>query len=122
MVEHLNEENFKSKVHDYEKSKTWEFRGDLPAIIDFYADWCGPCKAVAPVMDKLSTEFEGRVNFYKIDTDKEQLLASLFGISSIPSLLFVPMEGAPSMSVGALPEGEIKKAIEQVLKVDKATA
>ena len=122
MVEHLNEENFKSMVHDYEKSKTWEFQGDLPAIIDFYADWCGPCKAVAPVMDKLSTEFEGRVNFYKIDTDKEQLLASLFGISSIPSLLFIPLEGAPSMSVGALPEGEIKKAIEQVLKVDKATA
>lgn len=122
MVEHLNAENFKSRVHDYEKNKTWEFQGDLPAIIDFYADWCGPCKAVAPVMDKLSVEFEGRVNFYKIDTDKEQLLASLFGISSIPSLLFVPMEGPPSMSVGALPEGEIKKAIEQVLKVDKATA
>lgn len=117
MVEHLNESTFKEKIFDYKNNSDWKFEGDLPAIIDFYADWCGPCKMVAPIMDQLAKEYDGKVNFYKIDTDKEQELAGMFGVSSIPSLLFVPKDEKPQMAVGALPKESMKKAIAEVLKV-----
>ena len=92
-MEHLTSDTFKQKVFNYEKNKEWAFEGEIPCVIDFYADWCGPCKMVAPVLEELSKEYEGKVNFYKVDTEAQQELAGLFGIRSIPSILFVPMNG-----------------------------
>ncbi len=115
MPEDLTKETFLTKVFDYEKNKDWKFEGELPCLIDFWAPWCGPCRMVAPVMEELSKEFAGKVNFYKINTDVEQELGSAFGIRSIPSLLFVPKDGQPKMAVGALPKEALKKAIEEEL-------
>jgi len=114
-MEFLNLETFKSKVFDYEKKKEWEFNGDLPCIIDFYADWCGPCKMVSPILESLSKEYQGKINIYKIDTEKEQELSGMFGISSIPSILFVPKSGKPQMSVGALSKDAFIKGINDIL-------
>ncbi len=118
-MEFLTKETFTSKVFDYENKKEWEFAGDKPCIIDFYADWCGPCKMIAPIMEELSNEYEGKVDVYKIDTEKEQELASIFGIRSIPSVLFVPINDKPQMSVGALPKEGFEQAIKDVLGVEK---
>ena len=115
MPEHLTKQTFLEKVFNYEQNKEWKFEGELPCLIDFYADWCGPCKMVAPVMEKLSVEYDGKVNFYKIDTEAEQELAAAFGIRSIPSLLFIPKDGQPQMAVGALPENTIKQVIDEQL-------
>jgi len=115
MPEDLTKETFLKKVFNYEANKEWKFEGELPCIIDFWAPWCGPCRMVAPVMEELSKEFAGKVNFYKINTDVEQELGAAFGIRSIPSLLFVPKEGQPKMAVGALPKESLKKAIEEEL-------
>jgi len=115
MPEHLTKQTFLEKVFNYEQNKEWKFEGDLPCMIDFYADWCGPCKMVAPIMEELAKEYDGKVNFYKIDTDAEQELAAAFGIQSIPSLLFIPKEGQPQMAVGALPENTIKQVIDEQL-------
>ena len=115
MAEHLSKQTFLEKVFNYEKNKEWKFEGELPCVIDFYADWCGPCKMVTPIIEELSKEYEGKVNFYKIDTEAEQELAGAFGIQSIPSLLFVPKEGQPHMAVGALPKEQIKKVIDEQL-------
>lgn len=117
-MEFLTMQSFKEKVFDFEKNKEWKFEGELPCIIDFYADWCGPCKMVAPVLEELSKEYAGKINVYKIDTEKEQELASMFGIRSIPSLLFVPKEGQPQMAMGALPKEAFKDAISSVLGVN----
>jgi thioredoxin 1 len=119
MTEHLTKETFLSKVFNYETSKEWKFEGSKPCIIDFYADWCGPCKMVAPVLEELATEFEGKLDIYKIDTEKEIELASVFGIRSIPSLLFVPRDGQPQMAMGALPKETLVKAFKDVLGVEK---
>lgn len=119
MVEFLNVETFKEKVFDFTSNKEWKFNGDKPCLIDFYADWCGPCKMVAPILDELSKEYAGKVDIYKIDTEKEQELAAVFGIQSIPSLLFVPQEGQPQMAQGALPKESFEKAIKDVLGVEK---
>lgn len=108
-------QDFKTNVFDFENEQEWNYKGTLPAIIDFYADWCGPCKAVAPVLDELSEEYKGRVLIYKIDTDKEQELSMLFGIQSIPTLLFIPMEGAPMMQKGAIPKKTFQQVIEERL-------
>lgn len=108
----LTAEGFKEKVFDYTKEQDWKYSGSLPAIIDFYADWCGPCKAVAPVLEELSNEYDGKLLIYKIDTDKEEELSSLFGIQSIPTLLFIPVDGTPMLQKGALP----KKAFQQVIE------
>ncbi len=114
---HLTAATFKEKVFDYEKNKDWKFEGDKPVIIDFYADWCGPCKMVAPVLEDLSKEYDGKIQIYKVDTDKEQELASVFGIRSIPSILFIPMEGKPQMTMGALPKESFVQAINEILLV-----
>ena len=116
-MEFLSKESFKEKVFDYEKEQDWDFKGDLPCIIDFYADWCGPCKMVAPVLEQLSEEYKGKINIYKIDTEKEQELAAAFQIRSIPSILFCPKGEKPQMSMGALPKESFVEAIENVLKV-----
>lgn len=114
-IEHLTKETFLEKVFNFEINTDWKFEGKLPCIIDFYADWCGPCKMVAPILEELAVEYAGKINIYKIDTEAEQELAGAFGIRSIPSMLFVPMANQPQMSVGALPKDALKKAIGDVL-------
>ena len=115
MAENLNKDTFQQKVFNYEQNKEWKYEGDLPCVVDFWAPWCGPCKMVGPVIDELSKEFAGKVNFYKVNTDEEQELAGVFGIRSIPSLLFVPKEGQPKMAMGALPKEAMKEAINAEL-------
>lgn len=115
MAEHLNKQTFLEKVFNYEKNQDWKFEGDLPAVVDFWAPWCGPCKMVGPIIDELSTEYKGKVNFYKVNTDEEQELGAVFGIRSIPSLLFIPKEGQPKLAVGALPKDSLKSAVEKEL-------
>ncbi len=117
MTEALTKETFLTKVFDYEKNQDWKFSGELPAIIDFWAPWCGPCRMVGPVLEELSEEYKGKVNIYKVNTDEEQELGAVFGIRSIPSILFVPMVGQPKMAVGALPKESIKQAIDKELLV-----
>lgn len=112
---YLNLATFKEHIFDFEKEKEWNYKGNLPAIIDFYADWCGPCKAVAPILEELAEEYEGKLQIYKIDTDKETDLAGMFGIQSIPTLLFIPIEGSPMMQKGAIPKNAFKQVIEEKL-------
>lgn len=121
MIEHLTMDTFKSKVFNFELSKEWKFEGNKPCLIDFYADWCGPCKMVAPILEELSEEYKGKLDIYKIDTEAQRELAGLFGIQSIPSLLFVPKVGQPQMAQGALPKESFQKAIKDVLLVEKNT-
>ncbi len=118
MTELLNKKTFLEKVFNYEENKEWKFEGDLPCIIDFYADWCGPCKMVAPILEELSNEFEGKINIYKIDTEVEQELAAAFAVRSIPTMLFVPMGEAPQMAQGALPKAQLIQVIKDFLKVE----
>jgi thioredoxin len=115
MPEQLTKQTFLEKIFDFEKNKEWKFAGTLPAVVDFWAPWCGPCRAVGPVIEELSKEYEGKVDFYKVNTDVEQELAGLFGIQSIPSLLFIPKAGTPQMAVGALPKQQLKDIIESEL-------
>ena len=115
MTEILTKQTFLEKVFNYEANKDWKFEGELPCIIDFYADWCGPCKQVAPILEELSDEFAGKINIYKVNTEVEQELAGAFGIKSIPSMLFCPAEGQPQMAVGALPKESLVQAINDVL-------
>ena len=119
MVEHLTKETFLNKIFNYEKNKEWKFEGEKPCIIDFYADWCSPCKMVAPVLEELAKDFDGQLDVFKVDTEEEQELASVFGIRSIPSFLFVPAEGQPQMAMGALPKETFIKAFKDVLGVEK---
>ena len=116
-MESLTKETFLEKVFNYEQNKEWKFEGELPCIIDFYADWCGPCKMVGPVLKELAEEYQGKLNIYKVDTDAQQELAAAFGIQSIPSILFVPLNGKPQMAAGALPKNALKKAISEVLNI-----
>ena len=119
MTEHLTKETFLDKVFNYETNKEWKFQGDKPALIDFYADWCGPCKMVAPILEELSEEYKDQINIYKINTEVEQELAAAFGIQSIPSLLFIPLNDKPQMAMGALPKPQLEQAIKDVLGVSK---
>lgn len=108
----LTKQGFKDNIFDYEVEQEWKYKGQLPAIIDFYADWCGPCKMVAPVLEELAGEYEGKVTIYKVDTEAEQELSSIFGIQSIPTFLFIPLEGVPMVQAGALPKQAFKQVIE----------
>ena len=119
MLEHLTKESFKEKVFNFELNTEWKYEGKTPCMIDFYADWCGPCKMVAPVLEVLQKEYGENIIIYKVDTEIEQELASIFGVQSIPSLLFVPIEGQPQMAMGALPKSTFEKAIADVLNVQK---
>ena len=115
MTEILSKQTFLEKVFNYEANKDWKFEGELPCIIDFYADWCQPCKQVAPILEELSDEYAGKINIYKVNTEVEQELAGAFGIKSIPSMLFCPNDGQPQMAVGALPKESLVQAINDVL-------
>lgn len=116
-LEHLTLETFKEKVFNFEANKEWKFEGKTPAIIDFYADWCSPCRMVAPILEELQSEYGDKLNIYKVNTEEQRELAGMFGIQSIPSLLFIPLEGQPQMAMGALPKNTFISAIEDVLKV-----
>lgn len=117
-VIHLNDNSFKDKVFDFENGKEWAFKGDRPVIVDFYATWCGPCKRVAPVLEELQKEYGESIQIYKVDTDKSPLVSGAFGIKSIPSFLFIPAKGKPTMAKGALPKETFVKAIKDVLGVN----
>jgi len=112
----LTYNEFLKKVWDFEKNpNTFIYKGELPAIIDFYADWCGPCRRVAPIMEKLAEEYDGKLLVYKVNTDQERGLSAAFQVKSIPMVLFIPLEGQPAMQVGALPEEGYRKVIEEQL-------
>lgn len=119
-MEHLTKQSFKDKVFDYENNSEWNFKGLKPCIIDFYADWCGPCKMVSPIMEELAKEYEGKVDIYKINTEEEQELSAIFSIRSIPSILFCPVGDKPRMSVGALPKEAFRGVIKDVFGVEIA--
>jgi thioredoxin len=118
-VKHLTSETFKSEVFDYSTGKEWKYAGKVPAILDFYADWCGPCRMVSPILEELQKEYGGKIQVYKINTDKEQQLAAAFGIRSLPTIVFVPLEGQPQAVLGALPKANLEQKITEVLKVSK---
>lgn len=114
-TKYLNTQGFKDEIFNYETEKEWKFKGDKAAIIDFYADWCGPCKSIAPVLEELSDQYKDQLVVYKIDTDKEMELSSVFGIQSIPTLLFIPVNGNPMIQKGALPKNVLQQIIEEKL-------
>jgi thioredoxin len=114
----LTKEQFLEKVFNFEKHKDWKYEGSLPCIIDFYADWCGPCQSLAPLLEELSETYKGKLLVYKVDTEVEQELSGAFGIRSIPSMLFCPMEALPQMAQGALPKQELERMIQEILGVE----
>ena len=112
---HLSKDGFLKRVHNYEvNGMDWKFEGDKPAVIDFYAPWCGPCKAMSPIMDELAGEYDGKVDIYKVNVEDEQELASLFGVRSIPTLVFIPKEGTPRVSVGGRSKDSLKGIIDEL--------
>jgi thioredoxin 1 len=118
MSESLTKETFVTKVFQYEKNEQWKFEGTVPAIVDFWAEWCGPCKMISPVLEEIAKQYEGKLNVYKVNVDEETEVASVFGIQSIPSLLLIPLDEPPRLSVGALPKNGILKLVKDVLKVE----
>jgi len=119
-IVHLSKRDFKEKIFDYTLSKEWKYKGTMPAVIDFYADWCVPCKMVAPILDVLSVEYMGKIKVYKINTEKDPEVSKAFGISSIPTLLFIPLNGKPVVVRGAQSRPSLKNQFEKILpKKDK---
>jgi len=116
-MQNLTTDDFKTKVFDFDRNKDWNFAGDKPCIVDFYADWCGPCQMLSPVLAELSEKYAGKIDIYKVNTDEEERLSSLFGIQSIPTMLFIPLSGKPQVVQGALPKESLEKAIADVLNI-----
>lgn len=114
-TKYMTTEDFKSTIFDYTKSKEWKYEGERPCLIDFYATWCGPCKMVAPILEQLAGEYKGKVDIYKVDVDKEKQLASVFGVRSIPTLLFIPMADQPTLTQGAMQKEALTELIDVIL-------
>lgn len=115
-VTDMTTQMFKERIMDYTDGATeWHYKGTRPAIIDFYATWCGPCKAMAPIVERTAEKYAGQIDFYRVDIDQEEELAAIFGIQSIPTLLFIPKEGTPQRAVGAMGQGQLEQAIKEVL-------
>ena len=121
MIEHLTKDTFKTKIFDFEKSEEWQYSGDLPCLIDFYTTWCGPCKSVAPILEELASEYQGKMHIYKVDAEAEQQLSLQFNITTVPSLLFVPLQGKPQMAVGVLPKKALQDKFAAILNVQPPT-
>lgn len=118
---HLTKADFQKKVFDFEANgNELKYLGDKPAIIDFYADWCPPCKTIAPILEELAEEYKGKIYVYKVNVDDESAISAAFNIQSIPTLMFIPLKGKPQISVGAMPKKEFVKNIENVLGVKPA--
>lgn len=111
----INKKQFIDNIYDYEKNPEWTFKSELPCVIDFYADWCKPCKMISPFMEELAQEYKGKVHFLKINVDVEEELARQFNISSIPAVMYCPKNGKPQMNIGGMPKEEIKKLVESIL-------
>ncbi|MCU4156779.1 thioredoxin [Carboxylicivirga sp. A043] len=118
-VIYLDAASFKEKVFNYETNKEWKYEGEVPAILDFYADWCGPCKMLSPVLDKIQKEYDGKVQIYKINTDKQKELAATFGIRSLPTIVFVPLNGEPQAAMGYRSKNDLETMITEILQVEK---
>lgn len=116
-TETLTQISFKDKIFDFEKGQEWQFKGAKPAIIDFYADWCGPCRALAPVLEDVAKTYEGQIDIYKVNTEATPELAAMFGVRGIPALLFIPKEGDPVMSSGYMPRETFDRAISDIFKI-----
>lgn len=114
-MEHLTLETFKEKIMDFETNKDWKFEGELPAIVKYSTSWCGPCKALTPILENLSKEYNGKINIYEVDVEEESEIGSIFNIRSVPAILFIPMNGEPKMSIGSMSKENLKNAIEDVL-------
>lgn len=117
-VVQLTNEAFKKKVFDYEENKEWKYEGSKPAIIDFYADWCAPCRQLSPLVDEIAKEYAGKIVVYKVDTEKEKMLSQKLGITGLPTLLFVPAKGRPKISMGLVPKEDLIKAINEILLIN----
>jgi thioredoxin len=117
VVINLTESDFRRLIYDYENNKQWKYEGSKPAIIDFYADWCAPCRQLSPEVEKLAKDYSGKIVVYKVDTDKEQKLAQKIGITALPTLLFIPVNGKPQVTMGALPRDSLEKAVKDILLV-----
>ena len=117
LVVQMTNETFKKMVFNYEVNKEWKFEGTKPAIIDFYADWCPPCRQLSPIVEEIAREYAGRIDVYKVDTDKETALAQAIGITNLPTLLFIPAKGKPQTSLGAIPKESLVKAINEILLI-----
>lgn len=116
-MEILNKQSFKEKIFDYEGATEWAYSGDRPVIIDFYADWCAPCRALAPVLEEVSAKYKGQVDVYKVDTEADPELAAMFSVRGIPALLFIPKSGTPTMSSGFMPSEGFDRAIKDLFKI-----
>jgi len=113
----LTNDSFKKTIFDYDINKEWKYLGQKPAIIDFYADWCPPCRQLSPLVEEIAREYSGKIDVYKVDTDKEKILAQNLGITNLPTLLFIPAEGDPQITMGALPRESLVRAINEILKI-----
>ncbi|MBN2863981.1 MAG: thiol reductase thioredoxin [Bacteroidales bacterium] len=117
-VAELTDDSFKELIFDYEANKEWNYEGSKPAIIDFYADWCAPCRQLSPLVEEIAKEYSGRIDIFKVDTEKERMLTRVIGVSALPTLLFIPAEGSPQFTVGVLPKESLLKAINEILLVE----
>ena len=120
-VVYLTTEQFLARIFDYKNEKDWKFKGNKPCVIDFYTTWCGPCKRLAPIMEEMSQKYCDQVVFYKADTERERELAYVFGINSIPQVLYIPVEGKPMLLKGLYPKDEIERIIDEFLLDKKET-
>lgn len=120
MAQDLNKQEFKENVFDFETNKEWIFDKETPCIVDFYADWCGPCKVLSPIFEELSNEYQGKINFYKLNTEREPEISAMFGIRSVPTILFcVPGAKEPQVIQGAYPKADLENIIKQVFGIQK---